>query len=112
MVQEEKVIRMTDFFRTTQSSDVDGAARQQTTSSLGVPSATAAPSQRPTTVKDLKSPDAVTDRASEAEEVQLVSPSYRKNLFSHVGCALHCPLLSPRGHCVGGLRHLLLASES
>ncbi|XP_075897216.1 uncharacterized protein LOC142898253 [Nelusetta ayraudi] len=71
MVQEEKVIRMTDFFRTTQSSDVDGAARQQTT----VPSATAAPSQRPTTLKDLKSPDAVTDGASEAEEGANVEPT-------------------------------------
>lgn len=84
MVQEEKFIRMTDFFRTTQSSDVDGPAEQQTTFSPAVPSATAAPSQRPTTVKDLKSPETVTDGASEAEEVQRVSLSYRrKPLFTH-----------------------------
>lgn len=75
MVQAEKFIRMTDFFRTTQSSDVDGPAQQQTTFSPAVPSATAAPSQRSTTVKDLKSPDTVTDGASEAEEGANVEPT-------------------------------------
>lgn len=93
MVQEEKVTRMTDFFRTTQPSDVDGAARQQTTFSPAVPSATAAPSQRPTTVEDLKSPDAVTD--SEAEEVQLVSLSHRKKTSFHTWAV---PYIAPYCH--------------
>lgn len=95
MVQEEKVIRMTDVFRTTQPSDVDGAARQQTTSSPAVPSATAAPSQRPTTVEDLKSPDAVTDGDSEAEEVQLVSLSRRKKTSFHMWAV---PYVAPYCH--------------
>lgn len=73
MDQEDKFIRITNIFRTTQSSDGDGPVQQQTTLSPPVPQTTAAPSQRPTTVEDLKTTDTVTDGASEAKEVQLLS---------------------------------------
>lgn len=95
MDQEEKFVRVTDFFRTTQSSDVGGPAQQQTTTFPPVPSATAAPSQRPTTVKDLQSPDTVTDGPSEAKEVQLLSLSYRrKSLFTHGLCPTSPPTVT------------------
>lgn len=111
MVQEEKFIRTTDFFQTTQTSDVDVPAEEHTTLSPAAPSATAAPSQRPTTVKDLKSPDTVTDEASEAEEVQLLSLSDGgDSLFTHGLCPTSPPTITILYR--GGLRHDLVAPAS
>lgn len=70
MEQEEKFIRITDVFRTTQSSEGDGPAQQQTTLFPGVPSTSAAPTQQPTTVEDLKTTETVADGANEANEVE------------------------------------------
>lgn len=73
MEQEEKFIRITGVFRTTQSSsEGDGAVQQQTTLFPRVPSTSAAPTQQPTTVtvEDQKTTDTVADGAIDANEVE------------------------------------------
>lgn len=54
MEQEEKYIRITDLFRTTQSSEGVGPVQQQTTQFPSIPSTSAAQTPQPTTVKTLK----------------------------------------------------------